>query len=427
MDMVNNAPTAQAGSQEFRRGWGVVLAAMLGIGLGLSPVPFYTIGMLAPELRKAFGWEFSAMMVGLPIMTLGVLIVSPLVGLLADRYGVRRVTLVSIVLFSLSFMSFALNTGSIELFYLNWALMAIFGAGTLPITWTRAVNNRFDLHKGLALGLSLLGTGVFGFLVKPLTAWLIADYGWRAAYVVVGLLPLLISLPVALLAFHDVDGSLTSSADRRAALARRAAAAPGLTLRESLRDYRFWLLAVAFVLISFSVGGLIPNMENILKIAGFARDDIVALVSLIGLSVIVGRIAGGWLIDRLWAPGVALVMISLPAFACYMLADAQLTTSSARIAIVLIGMAAGIEYDLMAFLVARYFGMKSYGAIYGAQYGFFAFGAGIAPVVFGKAFDKTGSYHSVLTLAAVFLVLGAVALLGLGRYRRFDPSNAAQA
>lgn len=415
-----SAPASNSGGQEFRKGWGVVLAAMLGIGLGLSPVPFYTIGMLAPELNKAFGWEFSAMMAGLPIMTLGVLIASPLVGWLADRYGVRRVALSSIVLFSLSFMSFALSNGSIHLFYLTWGVMAVFGAGTLPITWTRAVNNRFDVHKGLALGLSLLGTGVFGFLVKPLTAWLIADYGWRSAYVVVGLLPMLIALPVALLAFHDVEGTQVSGAERRAAQARRADATAGLSLPQALRDYRFWLLALSFVLISFSVGGLIPNMENILKIAGFARADIVALVSLIGLSVIVGRIAGGWLIDRIWAPGVALVMISLPALACYLLADAQLTTGSARIAIVLIGMAAGIEYDLMAFLVARYFGMKSYGAIYGAQYGFFAFGAGLAPVVFGKAFDKTGSYHSVLLLAAVFLVLGAVALLGLGRYRKFD-------
>lgn len=415
-----SAPASNSGGQEFRKGWGVVLAAMLGIGLGLSPVPFYTIGMLAPELNKAFDWEFSAMMAGLPIMTLGVLIASPLVGWLADRYGVRRVALSSIVLFSLSFMSFALSNGSIHLFYLTWGVMAVFGAGTLPITWTRAVNNRFDVHKGLALGLSLLGTGVFGFLVKPLTAWLIADYGWRSAYVVVGLLPMLIALPVALLAFHDVEGTQVSGAERRAAQARRADATAGLSLPQALRDYRFWLLALSFVLISFSVGGLIPNMENILKIAGFARADIVALVSLIGLSVIVGRIAGGWLIDRIWAPGVALVMISLPALACYLLADAQLTTGSARIAIVLIGMAAGIEYDLMAFLVARYFGMKSYGAIYGAQYGFFAFGAGLAPVVFGKAFDKTGSYHSVLLLAAVFLVLGAVALLGLGRYRKFD-------
>ena len=116
-------------------------------------------------------------------------------------------------------------------------------------------------------------------------------------------------------------------------------------------------------------------------------------------------------------------MISLPALACYLLAADSLSVGSARLAIVLVGIAAGIEYDLMAFLVARYFGMKSYGAIYGAQYGFFAFGAGLAPVVFGKAFDKAGSYDSVLLLAAVMLFLGALALLGLGRYRNFNQAK----
>lgn len=401
------APAAALdGSQEFRRGWGVVLAALLGIGLGLSPVPFYTIGMLAPELNKAFGWAFSAMMMGLPIMTLGVLVASPLVGLLADRFGVRRVALSSIVLFSLSFMAFGLNPGSITLFYLNWAVMAVVGAGTLPITWTRAVNNRFDVHKGLALGLSLIGTGIFGFMVKPLTAWLIAEHGWRAAYVAVGTLPLLIALPIAYLAFHDAEGS--------------GGTAAGLSFREALRSYRFWVLAFSFTLVSFSVGGLIPNMENILKTAGFARAEVVALVTLIGLSVTAGRLVGGWLIDRLWAPGVACVMIGLPAVACYLLASSELSVSAARGAIVMIGIASGVEYDLMAFLVARYFGMKSYGAIYGAQYGFFALGAGLAPVVFGRAFDNTGNYNSVLLLSAVFLIVGAASLLALGRYRSFS-------
>ncbi|KAB2837615.1 MAG: MFS transporter, partial [Burkholderiales bacterium] len=97
----NDAAPA-AGYGEFREGWPVVLAAMLGIGIGLSPVPFYTIGMLAPELAKAFKWEFGAIMVGLPIMTFAVLIASPVVGWLADRYGVRKVALTSVLLFGLS-------------------------------------------------------------------------------------------------------------------------------------------------------------------------------------------------------------------------------------------------------------------------------------------------------------------------------------
>jgi MFS family permease len=191
-----NAASAPQGYGEFKKGWPIVLASMLGIGLGLSPVPFYTIGMLAPELAKAFGWKFADIMGGLPIMTFAVLVASPAVGVLADRFGVRQVALVSVVLFALSFMAFSFGNGSITLFYFNWGLMAVLGAGTLPVTWTRLVNSHFEVRKGLALGLALLGTGVFGFLVKPLTAWLIASYGWRAAYLVVGALPLLLAFPV---------------------------------------------------------------------------------------------------------------------------------------------------------------------------------------------------------------------------------------
>jgi predicted MFS family arabinose efflux permease len=195
-----------------------------------------------------------------------------------------------------------------------------------------------------------------------------------------------------------------------------------MTLAQALRDWRFWLLAVSFTLISFAVGGPIPNMENILKVAGFQRSDVVGLVALIGLSVIAGRIVGGWLIDRFWAPAIAFVMLSLPALACWVMAGGSMSIDSARFSILLIGFAAGVEYDLMAFLVARYFGMKNYGSIYGVLYGFFALGAGIGPVVFGKVFDSTGSYREILLTSAVLLLLGAGMLLAMGPYRRFNPT-----
>jgi predicted MFS family arabinose efflux permease len=397
-----------------------VAASIFGIGLGLSPVPFYTIGMLAPELNKAFGWEFGAIMTGLMIMTFGVLIASTVVGHLGDRFGVRRVALISMVLFALSFMAFSLSNGSIVLFYVNWAVMALLGAGTLPVTWTRAVNNYFDVRKGLALGLSLIGTGIFGFLIKPITAWLIATYGWRTTYLVIGLMPLLIAFPIAFFAFHDVGAKSDDVEARRKASAARQLATPGLTLGQAFKSWRYWVIAFSFVFVSFGVGGPIPNMENILKVAGFTGSDIVSMVALIGLSVIVGRIAGGWLIDRFWAPGVAFVMLSLPAMSCWLMAGGGMSVPAAAMAIFLIGFAAGVEYDLMAFLVARYFGMKSYSAIYGSLYGFFALGAGIGPVAFGKVFDKTGSYGPVLGTSAALLMIGAVSLLFLGRYQRYE-------
>jgi MFS transporter, OFA family, oxalate/formate antiporter len=88
---------------------------------------------------------------------------------------------------------------------------------------------------------------------------------------------------------------------------------------------------------------------------------------------------------------------------------------------VLIGLAAGAETDLVAFLTARYFGLAHYGRIYGLQYSVFGFASGISPFLFGKVFDLYGTYRPILYVAAALFVFGAVALLSLGRYPRFEP------
>ncbi len=395
---------------EFKAGWPVVFSSMIGIGLGLSPLPFYTTGVMAPYLIKAFGWTLGQIMAGITVTTAVVLFAGPAAGFLAVRYGARRVALTSLFLFAVCFMGFSLSNGSLPLYYATWALAALVGAGTLPMTWTVAVNQRFDMRKGLALGISLMGTGLFGFFSKPLLAWMIANFGWRGAYVGLGLLPLLIAFPVGLFLFFEKKPDLSPSA---------AVAAPvdGLTFRQTLGEWRFWLIALALVPISFALAGPIPNMENILKTAGFKAQNIVQLTSLIGLSALSGRLVGGWLLDRFWAPAVALVILASPGISCFLLAQASLSPSAAMLSIVLIGFAVGVEYDLIAFLVARYFGMKSYTAIYGVLYVFFSIGAGVGPLLFGWSFDKTGSYRTILDIAFVVLLASGACLLTLGRYR----------
>ena len=90
----------------------------------------------------------------------------------------------------------------------------------------------------------------------------------------------------------------------------------------------------------------------------------------------------------------------------------------------MIGLAAGAELDMLAFMTARYFGMKNYGAIYGVQFGFFAVGSGFAPAIFGAVFDNVGGYGPILLISAVCFVVGSVLLLLLGRYPVFDSAKA---
>jgi predicted MFS family arabinose efflux permease len=166
-------------------------------------------------------------------------------------------------------------------------------------------------------------------------------------------------------------------------------------------------------------------MENILRLSGFARSDIVAQASLIGIAVLVGRLASGWLMDRFWAPGVALLSLCIPSAGYWLLAHPPNSYSLSASAVFGVGFAAGVEFDLMAFLIARYFGLKSYTTIYAGIYGAFALGSAIGPVIFGRAFDQDRNYVFPLTLSSGFLLISALLLLSLGRYRDFTASKEA--
>ncbi|MEM6700350.1 MAG: MFS transporter, partial [Bacteroidota bacterium] len=288
---------------------------------------------------------------------------------------------------------------------------------------TRAVNNWFNENRGLALGLSLLGTGIFGAMAKLYAASIIENYGWKAAYLAVGALPLLIALPVAFFFFRDTSDPKVADKVKRlreeVPTHNAGSGNTGMSLKEAIRDWKFWLLAYAFIPISFAVGGPIPNLEKILGSKGFDTGDAVLIASFIGYSVLIGRLIGGYLLDRLWAPGVAFVLLSIPAVSCVLFQQADLSYGTAVLAVAILGFAAGVEYDLMAYLVSRYFGMKNYAAIYGTLYGFFAMGAGFGPYIFGRSFTQTGSYDTIMGYAVFAFLAGSIPLLFLGKYREF--------
>lgn len=411
--MASQALSAAADTRETRRGWLVVLAAMVGIALGLSPIPFYTIGMFAPELSAEFGWSFASLMGSIGVQSAVVMVSSPLAGLAIDRWGARPVALVSVVLFGLCFMSLALSTGSLTLFYAQWVVMSFLGAGTLLATWTRVVNGWFDRNRGLALGLASTGTGLTGFLVKPFAALIIAEFGWRTAFVAVGLLPILIALPIVWWLFRENGVSSEGLPDGDGAPPREEF---GDTLRQALASPRLWIMAAAFFLIAFALTAPTPNLENMLRGFDFELADIARITASFGLAVIAGRIVGGWLLDRFWAPAIAFAVLLLPATGTWLLAGDTLSESAAFIAVICIGFGAGFEFDLLAYLISRYFGQRNYGSIYGTFYTVIACGGGLGPVVYGYAFDAAGNYRAALLLGLAAVIAGGLLLLLLGPY-----------
>jgi MFS family permease len=398
---------------EFRRGWPVLFAAALGTAFGASPIPFNSIGPFTRPLAEEFGWGRGDIQLALFWFTAAVVITVPFVGGLADRIGVRKVAIATLALFGLAFAALALTPASLVAFYLLWALMGALGAGSTPVSWTRVVNAWFVHNRGIALALTLMGTGLTAALLPSLATWLIEEFGWRRAFLGIALLPLAVALPVAVWLFREPNAHGSTQLEATASHA-------GVSVRAALGDYRFWVIAGSILCVAIGVGGSITNFQPLLMDRGFEPAEAARVAGAIGVSVIAGRLIAGFLIDRYWAPLVTLPMLALPALACFLLAQPNVAMPAALLSAVLIGLAAGAETDLVAYLTARYFGLAHYGRLYGLQYAVFGFASGISPFLFGKVFDVTGSYQPILYVAAVLFIVGAVSLLTLGRYPRFD-------
>jgi MFS family permease len=405
------SPADEAWS-ELGRNWRLLGACMVGFGLGLSGIPFYTLGVFVDPLHAAFGWSVGAVQLGLTISYLTTMLVLPAVGWLADRVGVRAVALGSLVLLGLAFMGLGLQRGQLWTFYLDWFFIALFGTGTLAITWTRALTHAFRAGRGLALGLSLLGTGVIGIFGPQITRELIDWVGWRWAYVCLGAAPIVIAVPTTWLFFRD------ETPDHH-----RAAA--GLPAR--LADPRLWLIGAAFVVIAGGVSGVIPNLVKLFTSQGVSRADAVLATTWVGVFVVIGRVSCGALIDRFWAPAVAAIFVLAPAVACAMLAEGGVRPGSAALASALVGLAAGAEFDLLPFLISRYMPTERFTRSLALASACFYLGAGLGGPSLAWFYDRLGSYSLGLWIAAGLFCLAALALLALGPYPALRAERRAEA
>lgn len=411
--MSSPAPERPSTPSEIGGGWLLILASAIGVALSSIVLPFYTVGALVKPLTQAFGWTRADVQSAILFSTgLGAL-TAPLVGALIDRIGPRRLALPCIIGLSCGFFLAATMNGERWMLYLAYGGIAVLGAGTTPVTWTRAIAASFTRQRGLALGLTLAGTGVCAILVPQYTTWLIAHGGWRAAYIGLGLLPLVVSLPVAYVGFRPRDPAEPPGI--RPAAAGHPEGLWGHTLAEALALPRFWIILVSILLIYLSASGLVSNLIPALTDQGYTPQQAANAQSMYGVSLILGRLGVGWLVDRFWAPGVAAVSLSLPAFGCWILmGHPPLALTIA--ATMLVGFAAGAELDLMSFLAARYFGLRHYAKIYAVLYAALAVAGGLAPMLFARVYDVTGSYRLAFAVVSAGFLTGALILLGLGRY-----------
>ena len=397
----------QKTGSEFSRHWLLVLVCAVGIGVGVSSLPFYTQGLFIEAWIADFGWTRAQASLGILGSTLALAAVLPFIGSIVDRYGLVTPVMISLLGLSLAYVLLGMFVQSIATFVILAMLQAILGSASSPLAYTRAINAVFNKQRGLALGVALSGAGVAATFGPTLISNAIDVFGWRGAYYAMALFTLVVGA-VIILVLSRLNGAKT------AVNIDMEAANRDFLVAKASRTY--WTIMAAIFCLSLGLGGLMIHFVPILLDVGFATNAAVKIAGVIGIAVVLGRLLVGFAVDRIFAPRVAIAIL----LACIsgVLALALLGSVVAVPAAFVIGFSVGAEVDLIGYLVARYFGMHAYGQIYGRQYSTFLIATGLSPVILGAVRDATGTYTASLFTAAAFMVISAALFAKLPKFEQ---------
>jgi MFS family permease len=400
-------------------GWWIVLVSVAGM-IFAAPVTVYSFGIFFKSLAHEFHASRAAISFAFTLHNVLGALLLPAVGRLIDRLGARRVIVIVTAIFALALLSALWIGHSIWQLYVFYAALGItMSAGPGPLSYGVVISHWFNRRRGLALGLMGLGIGIGAVVLPPIAQRLIGLFGWRVAYALFGGAVLLISIPVvAMFLQNDPSdrGLEADGAENAMSAVEVSASKEGLCWAEIRHSPDFWLLILVFVLTSASVHAGVLHMPALLTDRGMSPARAAMASAVIGISVVLGRLGSGYLLDHFFAPHVAMLFYSASAAGMAILWSG-LSGSTALGAAFLVGLGMGSEVELMAYLISRYFGLRSFATAYGYAFAAFMLAGATGTLLMGAGFDHFHSYTVPLGCFCMAMVCAVALLMRLGAYR----------
>ena len=393
----------------FKNPWWVVIGGVTGLFVCNGPVLGYTFGVFLKPIMADMGWQRGTASFALAFGEFLAAFTVPILGLMMDRWSIRKVALPGIVAFALCLGLMGLTPHSLAIFTLFIGLTNIAGAIQTPLSYTKAISAWFDRRRGLALGIALAGVGLGAMFVPQIANYFISTLGWRGAYVVLGIMVAAIAFPAVALWVRE---PLPGEGERP--VAARAGELPGLTPREAAATAPFWILAATFFFVALALLGFSGHVVPLLTDRGLSPAAATATFGLFGLATLTGRLLSGYLIDRIFASYVATIFWLAPigGFALLSTGTGLLPATG----VILMGFGLGTEVDLIALMISRYLGLRAFGTLYGLFFMMFGLGGATGRFLGGYLFDLAGSYNPALIGAAGSLVVAVILVNRLGAY-----------
>ena len=398
--MASAAPAAAR--SELAANWPLLLAAIVGI-----PVPVVmsaVLGQFMAPLEQEFGWTRAEASIGYSISLLLGFAAGPIIGRLVDKTNARLLVLPGIVLTALAISAFSLATPSIAVWIALWCAVSLVGALVGPTVWITVVSAAFAEKRSLAIGLTLSGMSL-ATMLGPLSARLLIDaWGWRTAWLILGIVWTTPALVLTLLFFFDRRPAARPKTEKPKEPAAK------VPLRPVFLSFTFIRLALAIVLVGLVASALAIHMAPALMDKGMDKTTAAAVAGLMGLAGIGGRITLGSIFDRAGQDIVVCCIMTLYALAAAVLAQNSANVTLAITGVVMFGLASGAKEALVACLTTRLFDSSIFGTIYGSLISISVLAAAMGPLLAGRLHDIAGTYAPAFW-AGVGIALFAVLLL----------------
>jgi MFS family permease len=389
-------------------GWTILTVAGLGI-FASGPGQSHTFSVFVGPIGDDLGLSKAQIAGAYGLATLAAAFLLPKMGRLVDRHGARRMTLIVASLLGLACMAFG-AVGGMAALALGFGALRFLGQGSLMMNSANLIAQWFNRKRGFAMGLMALGFAASMAVHPPLGQWLIAQVGWRWAWVILGVLTWVILLPPVLLLVHDKpeDKGLCPDGEAASAAGQAAPAIDGLDLRAALRTSTFYLLVAGWFAMSMLVTTLHFYQVSILAAQGVAAEIAARVFPVSALVLAVAMPFVGRLFDRMrtrYAFALGLSIQAAALFGVTLVAD----LASAIAYAALFGLNNAFSLTMFGYLMPRYFGRKHVGSLQGTGQMVAVVGASLGPLPVGFAFDYLDSPTLVLRLLAFFPLACAMA------------------
>lgn len=371
---------------------------------------YYSPSVLASYLHREIGLSPTVVFGGITILLVIGALISPMLGRHLDRRGTREAMALGAVISALGLALLALAQGPVS-YLATWLVIGVGHAMQLANTGNVTVAQLMGERTRRVIGLMMLVTGLASSVFWPLTAWLSADYGWRACLFVFAAIQLAIVLPIHL-AIPAYRAKPPGEPGPSAVPAEEQGRVP-----PGERRTIFWLLAVSFSASGLVSWGLPLHIIGLMQGAGIAGPSAVAIASLSGPATLVARAVDAVAGERLPVERVALAGLALGPAACLLMALAPGTGAVAAAFVLLFSAAMGVIAVARATLPLALFGRHGFGAMLGRltvpQNLTFA----AAPLLFALMVERLGA-SGTLMVSATIQSLALLAMIMLVRRLR---------